>query len=142
MDVSHASPTNTWVEGIDLPERTGSGDMPHGWAAAQYLTIRRNSLLYENERQLEFGCGIQPEWLHNGAQLSVKRAATKFGAVGFRLERSGSQLVFEYTLASEGYEAPNRTRLHVPDLNGALTSVRINGRSRSVSPGESVIDLY
>lgn len=60
-----------------------------GGQAAQYLTIHRNSLSYENERQLEFCWGIRPEWLHNGTQLSVKRAATKSGAVGFRLERSG-----------------------------------------------------
>ena len=140
--VSHASPTNAWVEWINLPERTGSGDMPHGWAAAQYVTIHRNSLLYENERELEFCWGVQPEWLSDGAELSVRRAATRFGKVDFRLRRSGSQLLFEYTLASKGHEAPDRTRLHVPSLNSAITSVRINGRSCPVNPSESVIDLY
>jgi len=32
--VSHASPTNAWVEGILLPSRRGTGDMPHGWGPA------------------------------------------------------------------------------------------------------------
>jgi hypothetical protein len=139
--VSHVSPTNAWVEGISLPDRAGSGDMPHGWGAAEYVTIHRNSLVYENERKLEFCWGVQPEWLHDGARLSAKRAATKFGRVDFSFQRSGPELVFDYSLASGGHEAPEETRLHVPKLKEAISSVRINGRSRTVAPGESVIKL-
>jgi hypothetical protein len=139
--VSHASPTNAWVEGISLPDRAGSGDMPHCWGAAEYVTIHRNALVYENESKLELCWGVHPEWLHDGARLSAKRAATKFGAVDFSLQRSGVELVLDYALSPAGHEPSEETRFHIPKLGEAITSVRINGRSRSVAPGESVIKL-
>jgi len=140
--VSHASPTNAWVEGILLPSRRGTGDMPHGWGAAEYVTIHRNSLVYENERKLELCWGVQPDWLPDGARLAVRRAPTKFGRIEFELKRSGTALAFDYTLpAAPGFPPPEETRLHIPPLKGQINSVSINGKARALSPGESVIRL-
>ena len=115
--------------------------MPHGWAAAQYVLLHRNALVFENHKYLELCWGVQPEWLRDGGKLSAHRAATKFGTVDFTLQRSGSELVFDYNLASAGHGAPEETRLHIPKLREAIASVRINGRARSLAPGESVIKL-
>lgn len=139
--VSHAAPTNVWVEIIHIKSRRGVGDMPHGWAAAQYVLLHRNALVFENHKYLELCWGVQPEWLRDGGKLSAHRAATKFGTVDFTLQRSGSELVFDYNLASAGHGAPEETRLHIPKLREAIASVRINGRARSLAPGESVIKL-
>lgn len=81
--VAHAAPTNGWTEGILLKGRVGTGDMPHGWAAAAYVQIHRDCLVCENEQSLELCWGVQPEWLQDGAKISVKRAPTKFGIVDF-----------------------------------------------------------
>jgi hypothetical protein len=140
--VAHASPTNAWVEGIILKARRGSGDMPHGWGAAEYVTIQRNSLVYENERKLEFCWGIQPDWLHDGAQLAAKRAPTKFGRVEFMLQRTGSELTFDYSLTpSADHEVPEGMRLHIPKVKGGITSGHVNGQSHALAPDESVITL-
>ncbi len=140
--VSHVSPTNAWVEGIDLKGRIGNGDMPHCWAAAEYVTIHRNSLVYENEGKLELCWGAQPEWLLDGARLSAKRALTKFGRCEFSVQRLGSTLELDYHLApGAGYPAPEAVRFHIPQLKEAIVSIRVNGETRPLSPGESVIQL-
>jgi hypothetical protein len=140
--VSHVSPTNAWMEGIDLKGRIGTGDMPHSRAAAEYVTIHRSSLVYENEGKLELCWGIQPEWLPDGAKLSAKRALTQFGRCEFSLQRFGATLALDYRLASEaGYPVPEEVRFHIPKLKEALTSMRVNGETRMLSPGESVIKL-
>lgn len=140
--VSHVSPTNAWVEGLELKGRVGTGDMPHCWAAAEYVTIHRNSLVYENEGKLELCWGVQPEWLRDGAKLSVRRGQTEFGSCEFSLQRSGSALTLDYRLAPEaGYPVPEEVRFHIPKLKEALTSIRINGETRRLMPVESVIKL-
>jgi hypothetical protein len=140
--VSHVSPTNAWVEGLALKGREGSGDMPHCWAAAEYLAIHRSSLVYENEEILELCWGVQPEWLHDGARLSAKRAMTKFGRCEFSVQRIGSTLELDYHLApGAGYPAPEAVRFHIPRLKEAIKSIRVNGATRLLLPGESVIQL-
>lgn len=140
--VEHASPTNAWVEEIFLNTHYGTGDMPHGWAAGQYVLLHRNALVYEDGKRLELCWGVQPEWLKDGAKLSVKQAPTIFGKVRFELQRSGSSLILDYSLTpASGQAAAEEVRLHVPSLGGEITSVRVNGKARSIAPGESVITL-
>ncbi len=140
--VSHVSPTNAWAEGIDLKGRIGTGDMPHCWAAAEYVTIHRNSLVYENEGKLELCWGVQPEWLPDGARLSARRAMTKFGTCEFNVQRLGTTLALDYKLVAEArYPVPEEVRFHVPQAAGNITTIRVNGKSRTLSPGELVIKL-
>ena len=140
--VSHVSPTNAWVEGLELKGRVGTGDMPHCWAAAEYVTIHRSSLVYENQGTLELCWGVQPEWLHDGAKLSASRAATKFGRCDFSVQRLGPSLELSYHLAPEaGYPAPKEVRFHIPKLKEAIKSIRVNGETRPLLPGELVIQI-
>jgi hypothetical protein len=140
--VAHASPTNAWIEEVFLDSHLGTGDMPHGWAAGQYVLLHRNSLVYEDGKRLELCWGVQPEWLKDGAKLSVKQAPTEFGKVQFTLQRSESSLILDYNLTpAPGQAAAEEVRLHIPPLGGKITSVRVNGKIRSLSPEESVIAL-
>jgi hypothetical protein len=140
--VAHASPTNVWVEAIFLDSHLGNGTMPHGWAAGEYVLLHRNSLVYENGKKLELCWGVQPDWLKDGAKLSVKQAPTEFGKVQFDLQRSESNLILDYNLTpASGQAGAEGVRLHIPPLGGKITSVRVNGKVRSLSPGESVITL-
>jgi hypothetical protein len=59
--------------------------------------------------------------------------------VDFELQRSGSKLLLDYNLRSAEHDIPNEVRLHIPKLEEALTSVRINGREHPVFPGDRVI---
>jgi hypothetical protein len=139
---AHASPTNAWIEEIFLDSHLGTGDMPHGWAAGQYVLLHRNSLVYEDGKKLELCWGVQPDWLKDGAKLSVKQAPTRFGKVQFELQRSESSLILDYNLTpAPGQAAAEEVRLHIPPLGGKIASVRVNGKVRSLSAGESVITL-
>jgi hypothetical protein len=139
---AHASPTNVWIEEIFLESRLGTGDMPHGWAAAQYVHLLRNCFVLEDGKKLELCWGVQPDWLKDGAKLSVKQAPTKFGKVQFELQRSEASLILDYKLTSApGQATAEQVRLHIPPLGGKITSVRVNGKVRSLSPEESVITL-
>src|SRR5262245_60831488 len=103
--------------------------MPHGWAAAEYVLLHRNSLVYENQDNLELCWGVDPDWLRDGAHICVKNAPTTFGKVRFHLSRSGSTLTFEHNLDSApGQQRPNQILLHIPASVGKeIRSVRLNG---------------
>jgi hypothetical protein len=140
--VAMASPTNGWVETVFAHHRAGSGDMPHCWAAALYITAYRASLVYENEGTLEFCWGVQPAWLRDGARISVRRAPTKFGKLDFTLQRAGHELAFDYSLKPMGSQTTAEAiRFHIPNTERPIASVRVNGRRHRVTPGESVITL-
>jgi len=137
--VAHASPTNAWVEEIYPDAHKGTGDMPHGWAAGQYIHLLRNSLVFENEKTLELCWGVQPDWLKDGAKIAVKQAPTRFGKVDFEMQRQGAELRFDYHLAAT--VNPRHVRLHIPHGLAGVQSMRINGRVREVAPGTAVIAL-
>ena len=137
--VAHASPTNAWIEEIYPDTHAGTGDMPHGWAAGQYVHLLRNSLVFENEDALELCWGVQPEWLADGGKVSAKKAPTRFGRVDLTLQQDKTTLLLDYHLAAT--EKPGKVRLHIPPGLEGLTSVRINGQSRSLSSEERVVSL-
>jgi len=139
--VDHASPTNAWVEAIMLKDRRGTGDMPHGWAAAEYIFLHRNSLVFENGDVLELCWGVQPDWLADGADLSAKSAPTHFGKVDFELHRAGDQLIVKYRLDSHGFKSPSKTALHIPPLQRPVTSVSVNSVQYQLKPGQRVIAI-
>jgi hypothetical protein len=137
--VAHASPTNAWIEEIYPDTHIGTGDMPHGWAAGQYVHLLRNSLLFENENVLELCWGVQAEWLKEGAKVFVKNAPTRFGKVDFALQRHGTELALDYHLAAT--VNPQQVRLHIPSGLTGIELLRINDHARELAPGTSVIDV-
>jgi hypothetical protein len=137
--VAHASPTNAWIEEIYPDTHVGTGDMPHGWAAGQYIHLLRNSLVFENEETLELCWGVQPEWLAEGAKITVKQAPTRFGKIDFILQRQGATLRFDYHFAVPA--SAEHVRLHIPPGLTGITSVRINGSTRALSLGETVLQV-
>ena len=137
----HCSPTNAWVEGILLDERRGTGDMPHGWAAAEHVFLHRNSLVFENADVLELCWGVQPEWLNEGAKVSVTNAPTQFGKLAFEASRKGSELVLSYRLAGGDAPAPRTVQLHIPRLKDPISSVVVNARRITLKPVQSVVSI-
>jgi hypothetical protein len=76
------------------------GDMPHGWAAAEFMLLLREILFFEagedDNRQLYIAPGVLPRWLNGngGHSVTVTNAATTYGTV------------FGYTLA---HDEPDKT---------------------------------
>jgi hypothetical protein len=138
--VSHASPTNGWTEEIFLDTRQGTGDMPHGWAAAQFVHLLRNSLVYEDSDVLHLCWGAKEDWLSNG--ITVRRAPTKFGVVDFELRKSGETFVLDYRLNRGAHQQPySQAQLHLPPSMKRPVSVRINGTVRNFASGQRTIQV-
>lgn len=115
----------------DMPFRDWyMGDMPHGWAAAEFMLLLREMLFFEagpdDARELYIAPGVLPRWLRGGGGRSVrvKDAATTYGAV------------FGYTLQHD--EANHRVTIEItqpvawvtyvyPCRLGAVTGVSADG---------------
>lgn len=138
--VAHASPTNGWTEEIFLDTRQGTGDMPHGWAAAQFVHLLRNSLVYEDNSVLRFCWGAREDWMNNG--ITVQRAPTKFGTVDFDLRKSGDLLVFDYRVKRNTHQKPySQAQLHLPLSVKRPVSIRVNGKVRNLAAGQRAMQL-
>lgn len=138
--VAHASPTNGWTEEMFLETRQGTGDMPHGWAAAQYIHLHRNSLIYEDKDALQLCWGAREAWLTKG--ISVHRAPTKFGIVDFELRQSGETVVLDYSLTRGSHqESCRRVQLHLPGSAQKAKQIRINGTLRPLTPDQRTIEV-
>ena len=138
--VAHASPTNGWTEEMFLDTRYGTGDMPHGWAAAQYVHLHRNVLVYEDNDVLHLSWGAKEAWLSNG--IKVHRAPTRFGMLDFELRKSGETLVLDYRLTPKAHqESCRQVLLHIPPSGRKALSVRINGAVKNVGPDQHVIQV-
>ncbi|MBA2505851.1 MAG: hypothetical protein H0V29_07890 [Thermoleophilaceae bacterium] len=67
---------------------------PHGWWAAEYVTLIRNMLVREDSQGIALGSAIAPRWLEPGRSTAVSGAPTTRGPVSFRLTatRDGARL--------------------------------------------------
>jgi len=66
------------------------GDIPHGWACAEFMTLVRDILFFEadedGDAQLYLAPGVMPHWLGEGESVGVTSAPTVFGQnFGYRL---------------------------------------------------------
>lgn len=138
--VAHASPTNAWIEEIFLDSHIGTGDMPHGWAAAQYVHLHRNSLVFEDADVLHLCWGAREEWVNKG--ITVKKAPTKFGTIDFQLRRADAILDIDFKfVGGEHRETCRQIQLHIPPSQQAIHSVRVNGTIRPLQTGQAIIPL-
>ena len=138
--VAHASPTNAWIEEMFLDSRLGTGDMPHGWAAAQYLHLHRNSLVFEDHDVLHICRGAREAWLNNG--VIVKRAPTKFGTIDFECRRNGGTLTLDYKFDRGAHqEVCRQVQLHIHPSAARSGFVRINGKDRALQPNQDTIQI-
>jgi hypothetical protein len=87
-----ASPTGQWPEAIH-PQTGGGcmGDGQHGWAAAEWVMMVRNSFVREEGDQLIVGSGLFPEWLENNGDVSFGPTPTPWGDVTLRFQPSDSR---------------------------------------------------
>jgi hypothetical protein len=75
----------------EMPNRPWyMGDIPHGWACAEFMTLIRDILFFEaNEdadAQLYIAPGVMAHWLRDGEMIGVANAPTIFGTnFGYRL---------------------------------------------------------
>lgn len=118
--LEHATPTFTWPEGINNQTMGGCmGDGHHGWAAADWVLILRNSLLVEDGDVLVLTPALPGEWVQPGKHLAARKAPTYFGTVD--MEVAFSDGAAELLLTSTWRKAPAAIHWYLPvPIKGAL----------------------
>jgi hypothetical protein len=125
----HAYPVASSL--AEIPDRWWyMGDIPHGWAAAEFTLLIRDMLFFEsgedNDRHIYLAPGILPRWLalDGGHRVSVTGAPTTFGTrFGYSLhnDNAARQVTIEIPAPLPG------VRYVYPCRFGKITSVRANG---------------
>lgn len=107
---------------------------PHGWFAAEYVTLLRNMLVREDSRGIVLMSALSPHWLEPGEEVAVGGAETVYGRVWFRLraERGGATLRWS-TSAPEGtsirWPVPDWVRrVRAPGLSEDGDTIVLHGR--------------
>lgn len=85
----------------EIPERSWyMGDIPHGWACAEYMLLLRDILFFEADEDgdphVYLAPGVMSHWLGDGESISVSDAPTVFGnPFGFALTHTQSTKAIE-----------------------------------------------
>jgi hypothetical protein len=138
--LAHTTSTNAFFETGVLPFGNRTVDLatvPHGWAAAEYVSLLRNMLLREQGNGVVLMSALSPSWLRPGQMVAVRGGRTAFGPVDFTLRtrsggatltwrsrlRRGVQLTAAVPLGARNVRAPGRT--------GGV--IRLRGRSGRIN---------
>jgi hypothetical protein len=111
------------------------GDIPHGWACAEFMTLLRDILCFEvdedGDAQMYVAAGIMPGWLGEGESVVVKDAPTLFGQnLGYRLTHRPSVREVQLTVTQP---PPPHVRLVFPCRFGSgVQSVAVTGPAAQV----------
>ena len=113
-----SSPVLGWWEEVFLGSGAGTGDDPHGWAAAQYVLWLRSMLVHQTaDGTLELLRGVPPDWLSPEKPLRADH---------FVLETGKLDLV-EAAVQTDG---KLRIQWHFSPFAAGPTSVRVYLRGR------------
>jgi hypothetical protein len=111
-----------------------TGTVPHGWWAAEYVTLLRNMLVREQGDRVVLMSALSPSWLAPGKVVEVRNAPTELGRVSFRLQakRGGARLTWRSPLRSLSWPVPYGVRhVHAPGLRRGI--ITLHGRSGSLN---------
>jgi hypothetical protein len=117
---NHAAPSRVWREEQavrDCPSAEFTGDMPHNWAAVEFIRLVRKLVVSERLGSVELLRGLPEEWLPSrGDPLVLESTPTRYGPVTLRLARPDDRNdTPEYRLEFDresGTRTPERVVLH------------------------------
>jgi hypothetical protein len=103
---------------------------PHGWFAAEYVSLLRNMLVREQpEGGIALMSALSPAWLKPGESVSVHDAPTTYGRVSFTLRPSDDGARLEWHA-----DVPDGTAIRwpLPDFAKDVTSDNLEKGGRSI----------
>ncbi|MBS0641528.1 MAG: hypothetical protein JSS43_16805 [Proteobacteria bacterium] len=111
------------------------GDMFHGWAAAEFMTLLRDILFFEADEDADahvyIAPGLLPSWLAGDKKFAVRDAPTLFGApFGYTLRHDAGarRIIIDVTQA-----LPAHVRMVYPCRLGPVTSASADGAALALS---------
>lgn len=129
----HAYPISS-----DFSENPGRwwymGDIPHGWAAAEFNMLLRDIVFFEADEDVDphiyLAPGIPNHWLANGTTMTIKDAPTVFGSLfGFTLDHDAAERTVTITITQS---MPANIRYIYHCRLGTVTSAVADGLPVSV----------
>ncbi|GBD95732.1 MAG TPA: hypothetical protein ENG83_04410 [Nitrospirae bacterium] len=121
----------------EVPQRWWyMGDIPHGWACAEYLLLLRDILFFEadedNEPHIYIAPGVMPHWLGDGKSISVSDAPTVFGSLfGYKLTHNQAARSVEIQILQP---PPSHVSFIYPCRFGSgVSSVTADGSSLAIT---------
>jgi hypothetical protein len=134
----HAYPVASGLP--EVPDRWWyMGDIPHGWAAAEFTLLVRDMLFFEagedDDRHIYLAPGILPRWLagNGGHGVNVASAPTTFGVpFGYSLQHDEATRRVTIDIPA----APAGVRFVYPCRLGAVTATRANGVDVPLTGGD------
>ncbi|MFK3649794.1 discoidin domain-containing protein [Lysobacter enzymogenes] len=131
---------NQWAEVVSRTPRKPFfvGDLPHAWVESDYVRSVLEMFAYTRDldQSLVLAAGVPAAWL-DGEGVSVSGLRTPYGALGYRLRRSGAQVSFE--LESGLRLPPGGVALKWP-LAKAPGRTLVDGQAREWKDGELKIE--
>ena len=128
----HTSATHAGFEFCIIPWSTRDFEMnlsPHGWFAAKFRALLRNMMVREQEKQLHIFSCLSPEWVKDGATITIRRAPTNFGEVNMELKCKPGKAELKFN--NSFVDNPESMILHVPWFMD-LHSVTAGGKKLDV----------
>ena len=110
------------------------GDIPHGWAAAELITLMRDITFFEADEDsnphIYLAPGLMPHWLQDGEKIKVTAAPTIFGELfGYELTHQQSAKQVDIKIIQRP-AAVNEFLFPCP-YGTTITNVNIDGESAS-----------
>jgi hypothetical protein len=124
----------------EIPDRWWyMGDIPHGWAAAEFLLLLRDALLFEADEDSDphvyLASGVLPHWIPDGQTITLADAPTSFGSpFGYRLLHDAAARTLSLDITQP---LPPAVRYVFPCRFGAVQDLTVDGQSVPV-PGDDV----
>jgi hypothetical protein len=114
---------------INWPDWWYMGDIPHGWACAEFMLLLRDIMFFEadedNDPHIYIAPGIMPHWLKDGQYVSLHNAPTLFGnKFGYRITHYQWQKRLEIEITQP---AGGNVRYVYPCRFGSVGRIIIDG---------------
>ena len=131
---------NAWAEVVWKDPRAPKsiGDMPHCWAASDFIRSFRTMLAYERETDssLVICAGIPDAWVRDTGGVAVKNLPTHYGPLSYAVRARGDSVAVEIGPGTE--IPPGRIRIRSP-LSAPIRSIRGAARSEA-DPRDAVVE--
>jgi hypothetical protein len=130
-----ATSAGAWPEAIH--PRTGGGckgDGLHLWAAADWLLLTRDLLLFEENDGLVVTAAPRPDWFEWGCRIEARRLPTHFGPVSLRVEGFSDHVTLH--VEGEWRRPPLKLEWNLPF---AVETAVVDGRETNVNDYRVVV---
>jgi hypothetical protein len=117
------------------------GDIPHGWAAAEFLLLLRDALLFEADEDgdphLYLAPGALPHWVPDGQTVTVADAPTTLGGpLGYRLHHDAPNRAIDIEIT----QSPSPAVHYVyPCRFGPVRQLTVDGRQLPVTGNDVIL---